>query len=211
MLHEIIANAGINALRKTTGTFRIDKDVVAKLNPPEDFMKVKWFSHIFTQMGCVFDDEASVAIDLSFHPTLETSIHFKEENAKLELSPSLKFVVGADHAMTLNLRVSVDINLKFNVQDKISIITGAMNNFDINNFEFVPGKVADIDIVENFNRFKGLLVGTVKSTANAQLAAGVKIPAIQLIKDVFEVNLNGVAVSLKNGFVQTIVALGVQV
>ena len=174
-------------------------------------MKVKWFSHIFTGMGCVFNDEDPVAIDLIFHPTLETSVHFKEGNTKLELSPSLKFVVGAEHALTLNLRVSVDVNLNFKVQDKNSIITGLLNVFDINNFEVASGKVNDIDIVENFNRFKSLLLDTVKSTANAKLAAGVVIPTMQLFKDVFEVNFNGVTVDFKNGFLQSVISIGVQV
>lgn len=210
-MHEIIANAGINAVRKTAGTFRIDKDVVAKLNPPEDFMKAKWFSHIFTGISCAFDDEAPVAIELIFHPTLETSVHFKEGNTRLELSPSLKFLVGTEHAMTLNLRVSIDVNLNLKMQDKTTIISGLLNVFDINNFEVAAGKVSDVDIVENFNRFKPLLLDAVKSAANAKLTAGIPIPAMQLFKDVFEVDFNGVAVDFKNGFLQAVISIGVLV
>lgn len=187
--HQYVANTAINSIKKSGAVFSVTEELLERFQLPTNILVVKWFSHLFPQLLCTYDQEATMSIDLGIDPTLNSAITFTPNKIHGEFSPMLVFHVGDKHAFTFSFRGVLDLDINFSVADKVTTVTGVLNSLDMADATFAPGDVQTSNLPDIISKFKDTAETLILTTVNNMLETGVTIPVIPVIKEAFEVDV----------------------
>lgn len=201
-LNQHVLKTTFDTARRSGLTYQINSETLAPLGLPDDLMKVEYISMLFPRLGCQYDKDAVMAIDLGIDQNLNTAVTFAPDQMHGEFSPILKFTANGEHAFTFSIRAIFEATVKFETKEKEAFVTGSLDTIDLADFTFVAGTIPDSDLGEILSLFKAYVIPMVKDAANKVLALGITIPVFPLVKDVFEIDLEDIELVMKDNYLE---------